>query len=81
MSVMTAPAVPFLRSNEFALACALTDARQEAARTLRVRYVATSAEGGWSAAPGRPRDRRECYRVFPGGHIEHHPAHGLRRRS
>ena len=80
MSAIAAPGVPFLRSKELALACALTDARREAAQALRVRYVAADAAGGWTLCPARPRMRRECYRVFPGGYGEHHPAPGPRRR-
>ena len=81
MPESVAPVAPFLRSNEFALACALTDARRETARTLQVRYVSADAASGWSLCPTRPRDRREYYRVYPGGHIEHHPAHNPRRRG
>ena len=80
MSMMTAPVAPFLHSSDFALACALTDARREAAQALRVRYVAADAAGGWTLCPARPPARQECYRVFPGGYVEHHPAPDPRHR-
>ena len=80
MSMLTAPAAPFLHPSDVALACALTDARRQAAQALRVRYVAADAAGGWTLCPARPRMRRECYRVFPGGYVEHHPAPAPRRR-
>jgi len=80
MSMMTTPGAPFLRTSEFALACALVDARQEAARTGRVRYVHAVAATGWRDAPAQPRDRQAYYRVYPGGRVEHHPAPLPRRR-
>ena len=81
MSMMTTPGAPFLRTSEFALACALVDARQEAARTGRVRYVHAAAATGWGDAAAAPRGRRPYYRVYPGGHVEHHPAPPPHRRA
>ena len=60
------------------LACTLAEARREAARALRVRYVlATGA--AWAVATEPPRDRRAYYRVYPGGRTEHHAAPRRRR--
>ena len=70
-----------LRPGELALACALTDARWEATRERRVRYVYANRDGGWIGPTDRQPGHRACYRVYPGGHIEHLTASRPRRRG
>ena len=60
------------------LACTLAEARREAARALRIRYV-HATDTAWAVATEPPRDRRAYYRVYPGGRTEHHPASPRRR--
>ena len=60
-----------------ALVCALAEARQEAARAGRPRYVHADAAAGWVTTDAPPRG--ECHCVYPGGRVERHAARRPRR--
>lgn len=62
------------------LACALAEARREAARTLRIHYVYATGTA-WVLATEQPRGRRPYYRVYPGGRTERRAAAPPRRRG
>ena len=76
-----APLHPARHDSLLALACALAEARQEAARAGRIRYVYAAEGADWVTAAAEPPDRRAHYRVYPGGRTEHHPARRPRRRG
>jgi hypothetical protein len=69
-----------LSPGDLTLACALVDARREAARANRVCYVYADGSGAWVGPADQPPRRQPYYRVYPGGHIEHHHAPQSRRR-